>query len=166
MLQGPPMTRSCWSTPSSSAGRPCPRRMPSNGQTTCWSRRRACRSWVLRGHHCVPTDWSCERNKFGAMVKPMGSVGDERRRQVGRDALHCPVPRLVWADVHEGQGAECQRNAGRRGVGSPGRAGSAVRAALRVDKGATLNWARVGAAGGARTAFIGDTKQGFCSCAL
>ena len=67
----------------------------------------------------------------------LGSVSDERRRRVGRDALRCPIPRLVWADVHEGQGAECQRNAGRRGVGSPGRAGSAVRASLRAYNGAT-----------------------------
>ena len=30
------------------------------------------------------------------------SVGDERRRQIGRGALRCLVPRLVWADVREG----------------------------------------------------------------
>ena len=44
----------------------------------------------------------------------LGSVSDERRRRVGRDALRCPIPRLVWADVHEGQGTECQRDAGRK----------------------------------------------------
>ena len=42
------------------------------------------------------------------------SVGDERRRQVGRDALHCPIPSCSRAGVHAGRRKECQRNAGRR----------------------------------------------------
>eukprot|EP00966_Prymnesium_polylepis_P119795 2768441-Prymnesium_polylepis.1 len=50
---------------------------------------------------------------------------------------------------------------GSLGPGGAGRAGSAVRASLRAYDGATLNRARVGAAGGAQTVFIGDHLVGF-----
>ena len=48
---------------------------------------------------------------------------------------------------------------GSLGPGRAGRAGSVVRASLRADNGATLNWARVALREGESTVFIGVTKK-------